>query len=116
MTISLGRDKKIVVKRERDVKKHSVKTIGTNERETFAYTITVRNTRKENINLVVQDQLPVSNDNSIVIEDKDTPDAELTETTGALKWTIQLGANESKKLSFGYTVKYPKGQTIENLR
>ncbi len=116
MTISLGRDKKIVVKRERDVKKHSVKTIGTNERETFAYTITVRNTRKENINLVVQDQLPVSNDNSIVIEDKDTPDAELTETTGALKWTMLLGANESKKLSFGYTVKYPKGQTIENLR
>ena len=116
MTISLGRDKKIVVKRERDVKKHSVKTIGTNERETFAYTITVRNTRKEPINLVVQDQLPVSNDASIVIEDKDTPDAELTETTGALKWTIQLGANESKKLTLGYTVKYPKGQTIENLR
>ena len=116
MTISLGRDKKIVVKRERDVKKHSVKTIGTNERETFAYTITIRNTRKENIHLVVQDQVPVSNDASIVIEDKDTPDAELTETTGALKWTIQLGANESKKLTLGYTVKYPKGQTIENLR
>ncbi len=64
MTISLGRDKKIVVKRERDIKLRSVKTIGSNIRETFAYTITVRNARKESINLIVQDQQPVSNDRS----------------------------------------------------
>ena len=116
MTISLGRDKKIVVKRERDVKLRSVKTIGTNIRETFAYTITVRNTRKENINLIIQDQQPVSNDKDIVIEDKNTSDAEYDETTGMMKWALSLNPNETKNISFGYTIKYPKGKTVANLK
>ena len=116
MDISLGRDKKIVVKRERDTKLRSVKTIGTNVRETFAYTITIRNTRKENVNLVVEDQQPVSNDKDIQIEDKETGGADYNETTGSMKWNLNLNANETKKISFGYTVKYPKGKTIANLR
>lgn len=116
MTISLGRDKKIVVKRERDVKLRSVKTIGSNVRETFAYTITVRNTRKEAINLIVQDQQPVSNDKDIVIEDKETGNAEYDETTGMMKWAISVSSNETKKIAFGYTIKYPKGKTVNGLR
>lgn len=116
MTLSLGRDKKVVVKRERDVKLRSVKTIGTNVRETFAFTITVRNTRKENINLVIQDQQPVSNDKDIVIEDKDLGNSEYDETTGMMKWTLSLNANETKNVRFGYTIKYPKGKTVTGLR
>ncbi len=113
MTLSLGRDKKIVVKRERDTKRRSVKTIGTNVRETFAYTISVRNTRKEPINLIIQDQLPVSNDKDIVIEDVEKENAESEETTGMLKWTLTLNSNETKKEQFGFTVKYPKGKTVQ---
>jgi len=116
MTLSLGRDKKVVVKRERDTKLRSVKTIGTNVRETFAYSVTVRNTRKEAINLTIQDQMPVSNDKDIVIEDKDTGGAEYDETTGMLKWNISIAPNEAKKTGFGYTLKYPKGKTIAGLR
>jgi uncharacterized protein (TIGR02231 family) len=116
MTLSLGRDKKIVVKRERDVKLRSVKTIGTNVRETFAYTILARNGRKENINLIIQDQLPVSNDKDIVIEDKETGNAEYDETTGLMKWTLSLSANETKQVGFGFTVKYPKGKVVTGLR
>ena len=116
MTISLGRDKKIVVKRERDVKLRSVKTIGTNVRETAAFNITIRNTRKEAVTLVVQDQIPVSNDKDIVIEDKDLANAEYDELTGAMKWTVTLAANETRKITFGYTVKYPKGKVVNGLR
>jgi uncharacterized protein (TIGR02231 family) len=116
MTISLGRDKKIVVKRERDTKLRSVKTIGTNVKETFAYSITVRNTRKQNINITVQDQMPVSNEASIVLEDKDNGGAEMDEMTGIMKWNIVVSPNEARKIGFGYTVKYPKGKTITDLR
>ena len=116
MTVSLGRDKKIVIRREQDKKLRSVRTIGTQVRETFAYTITVRNTRKDVINLVLQDQQPVSNDKDIVIEDRATDNAELDEATGIMKWPITLKPNESKSVPFGYTVKYPKGKQINNLR
>lgn len=116
LTVSLGRDKKIVVKRERDTKLRSVKTIGSNVRETYAYTISVRNTRKEAINLTVQDQMPVSNDKDIVLEDKDNGGAEVDELTGAMKWNVAVAPSETKKLGFGFTVKYPKGKIVSNLR
>ncbi len=115
MSISLGRDKKIVVKREQDKKLRSAKTIGSNVRETFAYNITVRNTRKETITIVLQDQQPVSNDKDIVIEDKETSGADYNETTGIMKWMVTLKPNESKTIPFGYTLKYPKGKRISGM-
>lgn len=116
LTFSLGRDKKIVVRREQDKKRRSVKSIGSNVRETFAYTISVRNTRKDAINLVLQDQQPISNDKDIVIEDQETNAADFDATTGIMKWTLSLKPNENQDIKFGYTVKYPKGKRIDNLR
>jgi len=116
MTLSLGRDKKIVVKRDQDTKLRSTKTIGTNVREAFAYTISVRNTRKENITLVVQDQQPVSTNSDITIEERETAGAEFDEKTGIMNWTIGVMPNETKKISFGYTVKYPKGKIVAGLK
>ena len=113
ISLSLGRDKKIVVRRERDKKLRSVKTIGSNVREEFAYNIIVRNTRKEAVTIVLQDQLPVSNDKDLVVEDKETAGADYNETTGMLKWPVTLKANETKTIRFGYTLKYPKGKTIQ---
>ncbi len=115
MTVSLGRDKKIVIKRVRNTKLRSVKTIGTNVRETFAYTLAVRNTRKEPINIAVQDQQPISNDKDIVIEDKDLGNSEYNEVTGIMTWNLTLAPNESRELNFAYTVKYPKGKTVTGL-
>ena len=116
LNISLGRDKKIVVRRERDTKLRSVKAIGSNVRETFAYTIMVRNNRKESINLTIQDQLPVSNDNNIVLENTDDGGAETEHNTGFMKWNLAVAPNEVKNLEFGFTVKYPKGKIVANLR
>ena len=116
MSISLGRDKKIVVKRERDKKLRSVRMIGTNVRETFAYNITVRNTRKEPVTIMVQDQQPVSNDKDIEIEEKETGESGYDETTGLMKWALTLQPNETKTVHFGYTLKYPKGKTLANAK
>jgi uncharacterized protein (TIGR02231 family) len=115
LTFSLGRDKKIVVRREQDKKLRSVRTVGSNVREAFAYTISVRNTRKDAINIVIQDQLPVSNDKDIVVEDKETGNSEYEETTGLMKWTLSMKPNENTNLKYGYTVKYPKGKKVAGL-
>ena len=114
--LSMGRDKKIVIRKERDKNLRSVKTIGSNIRETFAYNIVVRNTRKEPVTILLQDQQPVSNDKDIELEDKNTGGADYDETSGLMKWQLTLAPNETKKLTFGYTVKYPKGKTVLNLK
>jgi len=112
MHVSLGRDKKIVITRERDAKMRSTKTIGSNVRESFAYTISLRNTHKEPITIEIEDQIPVSTEQDIVIEDLETDKATVEETTGKLKWTLTIPGNETKKLQFGFTVKYPKGKKV----
>lgn len=112
MNLSLGRDKKIVVRRERDKELRSVKTIGTNVREEFVYKISVRNTRNKAVDIVVMDQLPISNDKDIEIGDKEYKGGDYNETTGAVTWKLQLKPNETKELVLSYAVKYPKGKQV----
>lgn len=112
MNLSLGRDKKIVVRRERDKELRSVKTIGTNVREAFVYKISVRNTRNKQVDIVVIDQVPISNDKDIEVSDRDYKGGDYNETTGAVTWKLQLKPNETRELVLGYSVKYPKGKQV----
>ncbi len=112
MNLSLGRDKRIVVRRECDKEMRTVKTIGSNVKKTFLYKISVRNTRNKPIEVTVMDQLPISNDKDIEITDRNYKDAEYNETTGAVTWKLQLKPNETRELTVGYTVKYPKGKQV----
>jgi len=114
-TFSLGRDKKIVVKRERDLKYRDVKFIGSNVNESFGYSITVHNTRKDKINLVVEDQQPVSNDKDIEVTDIETGGSTYDNKTGMMIWNVQLNPNETQTYHFGMTVRYPKGKTVDNM-
>lgn len=116
LQISLGRDKKILVKREQDLKKRNTRSSGTNVREQVAYTITVRNNRKYPIDLVMYDQFPVSNENGIEVEDKETSGGEENEYTGFVKWALTPQPGQSSTIKFGYTLKYPKDKTIVGLR
>lgn len=115
LNLSLGRDKKIIVRRENDKNYRSVKTIGSNIRRSFGYTIEVRNTKKENIDIVALEQFPISNDKDIIIEDKEANDAIINETTGGVQWNLSMKANELKTLKISYSVKYPKDKNISGL-
>jgi len=116
LNFSLGKDKKIIIKRELDKERRSVKMIGSNVRETVAYNISIRNTRKESVDIAVLDQIPVSNDKDIVIEDIEKDGGDYNESTGEVKWELSIKPGDTKKLHIGYTVKYPKGKTITGLR
>ncbi len=115
MNISLGRDKKVIIRREKDKDYRAAKTFGSNLRQSYAYTISVRNTRQEPIDLMLLDQFPVSNDKDIVIEETAAEDGNIDEMTGSIKWILNIKPSELKKLKLFYTVKYPKEKTINNL-
>jgi hypothetical protein len=114
LDISLGRDKKVIVKKERDKEYKSQKFIGNNKREAYIYTISVRNTKKVPVEVSIQDQLPVSNDKDIVVEDKEIDGGTIEETTGIVTWTIKVAPNETAKKKLGFTIKYPKDKTLLN--
>lgn len=115
LSFSLGRDKKIVVNRERIKKFSATHWIGSSKVQTFGYTITVHNGHSDTLSVEVFDQVPLSTDKDIQIEVLDKGSAALDPATGRLTWKIFLKAGETKKLTFSYSVKYPKDKVIQNL-
>ncbi len=115
LSVSLGRDKRIVVKREKVKDFTSRKAIGSNLRETSAYEISVRNTKQEPIRIVVEDQLPVSQNSQIEVTMIDAGGAAYNKEIGKLSWSWNLASNDSKKTTFKFEVKYPKDKQISGL-
>jgi TonB-dependent SusC/RagA subfamily outer membrane receptor len=115
LNLSLGRDKKISIKRERITDKSGTKFLSSYKEQTFTYDITVRNNKKEEINMLLKDQYPLSTDKEITVELLDKDGAKANEETGVLSWEIKLRPNETKKYRISYKVKYPKDKIIGNL-
>lgn len=112
LVLSLGRDKRIVNKREQIEDVNSRKSLGSNQREGRAYRISLRNTRQEPVSLTVYDQIPVSTDSRIEVALTDAGGAELNPETGKLTYRLTLQPGESRALTFRYEIKYPKGRTL----
>lgn len=113
LPLSLGRDKRIVVKREKINDKTSTSVVGARKREASSYAITVRNAKADAIRIVVEDQVPVSLNNQIEVSLFDLGGAHREENTGKLTWELQIKAGETKKVVYGFEVKFPKGKEVE---
>lgn len=112
LSVSLGRDKRIVVKREKVKDFTTRKAIGGNQRDSYAWELSVRNTKNESIKITVEDQIPVSSNSQIEVTTLDTGGARYTKETGKLIWDFELPASGSKKMVFKYEVKYPKDKIL----
>ena len=115
LNLSMGRDKKIAIKREKIADKSGTKFLSGYKEQTFTYDITVKNNKKEAIELLLKDQYPISTDKEITIELLDNGKAKVTTETGILTWDVKLGAGETKKFRISYKIKYPKDKFIDNL-
>jgi uncharacterized protein (TIGR02231 family) len=115
LAISLGRDKRIVVKREKLKDFSSRKLIGTNQRASYAFEISVRDTKTEPVKIIIEDQIPVTQNSKIEVTTLDTGMAKYNKGTGKLTWEINLQPSETKKMVFKYEIKYPKEETIAGL-
>jgi len=115
LSFSLGMDKKINIKRERNKELTTVKCINENNTQSFGYTITIHNLHTDSVKVMVYDQLPVSEDKDIVVEPGDLSNAKKEEGTGKLTWAVPMAGGETKKLTFSYTVKYPKNKVVQGL-
>lgn len=112
LDISLGRDKNIVVTRTK-LKEFSKKNlIGSSKKETRSFDIEIRNKKKQAVNIIVEDQFPLSTNKEIEIEQLEKSDAKINSDTGIMTWKFELKPAENKKLKMQYSVKYPKEQNI----
>ncbi|MEO0046387.1 MAG: hypothetical protein RL705_1578 [Bacteroidota bacterium] len=115
LNLSMGRDKKISIKREKVVDKSGTRFLSSKKEQTFTYDITIRNNKKEAAGMLLKDQYPLSPDKEIEIELTESSGAKVNTETGILTWDLKLQPNETKKVRISYKVKYPKDKIIDNL-
>lgn len=116
LNLSLGRDKRIAVKRSLVKELSSLKTSGKESKQVFTYEILVKNNKLTDVNLLLKDQFPLSTIKEVEVKLDDAGAAIINEETGVLTWKLDLKPGESKKVRFSYTVRYPKDKKIINLK
>lgn len=118
MSVTLGSDKRISVKREKLTDFSQVKILGSDTKVTLAYKITVKNNQNKAVKFTLKEQYPISSQKEIKVEllDKETTKPTYNkEDIGVVTWDFDLAAGESREFRIAYSVKYPKDKKI-NLR
>jgi len=114
MSLTLGSDKRVPVKREKLTDYSSTKIIGNDVKQEIAYQLTVRNNQNAPVTMTLKEQYPISTQNEIKVDLlKETTTWSSNNTdTGVITWEIELQPGEQKIFKIAYSVKYPKGKTI----
>jgi len=112
LSISLGRDKSIVIGREKIDEFSKRRTIGSNKIENREFKIIARNNKLQPIRLTLQDQVPVSVINDITVTATELSGGMLKEKTGKVIWELELEPRQQTELKLGYEVKYPKNEQV----
>lgn len=112
LTISLGRDKNIMIGREKVQQLSRSRTLGSNTIDTRSFKIVVRNKKGQPIRITLFDQLPVSVVSDITISATELSKAVLDDKTGQLTWELNLDAQQQREISFQYEVKYPRKEKV----
>ena len=112
LTVSIGRDEDILISREiqKDFSKRSV--IGANKKVLKSWAITIKNNKDTAIDLVLEDQFPISKVANIKVEQLESSGAEINKDDGKLSWELKLQPKEKKVLIVKYEVKYPKNRNL----
>lgn len=112
LTVSLGTDNSILVKREKRKDFTSKKIIGSNKTETYSFLITIRNNKSNSVKITLNDQIPVSSNSGITVEALELSSGKHNTQTGEIKWDLEIKPQESRQLVLTYSVKYPKDKTV----
>ena len=108
LSISLGQDPEVAIKRTQLRDYYSKKFLSRNAEEKVAYEIAVKNNKSVPITLHVLDQIPVSDNKDIEVSLKEDGAAQYSEKTGFMQWEMNLSPVEAKKWVYRYELKYPK--------
>lgn len=110
LLLSLGRDEKISVRREK--LKSVRKEQGGSVKENLGFEISVRNNKNEEVDITILDQIPVSKNKELEIKLLESSSAIFYKPYGSLRWRLKVKPNETLKVQFEYEVKYPKDRGV----
>ena len=90
----------------------SLQFIGGDRKELVGFKIGVRNKKEQEVEIIIEDQVPVPTNKEIEVDLLESDMAEYKKETGNLKWALKLSPGENRELDLRYEVKYPKYQEL----
>ena len=112
LSLSLGIDNDVIVKREQMKEFSQSKNLGSIIKESRAWKISVKNMKQYPINLIIEDQMPITQNNKIKVDNLETSEAKEDPETGQLEWRLNMKPSETKELILKYAVKYPANLNV----
>ena len=112
LSLSLGRDGNVLVTREKKKDYTSRHVIGSNQKLLIGYEISIRNKKAQPLTIVIEDQIPITNDKEISVDKIEASNAELDEETGLMTWKKKIDPGKTEMISMKYAVRFPKGSQM----
>lgn len=112
LKLALGRDNNVSAVRKQLKDKEKNKVIGDSKVVEAYFEINIRNAHPYSVDIVLEDQVPISKNDDIKVEDIDLGKAEKNTYTGILTWRTKIKAGSSEKFSFGYRIKHDKNRNV----
>jgi len=112
---ALGRDKNVIVKREQLKDFTEEKFLSSDVERFFGYELIVKNNRKNEINILIEDNMPISRQEDIQVELLSKGKAIYSKIDSKLKWELKLKTGSEYKDEYKFSVRYPKNKKIRNL-
>ena len=108
LNVSLGPDKNIHVKRKSIKSDQKDQMIAGKTKDTREWEIIVLNKKRSDINIRIEDQVPVSSNEEIEIEIDTISGGSVSEESGIVTWDFSIKTNKEKSFTLKYSVRYPK--------
>lgn len=112
LNLTVGRDRRVVVKREKLKDFSAVRFLGNYKKQTFTYQLTIKNNKKEKIDMILKDQYPLSTLKEVEVELLDFSGGQNNAELGVITWMTAVNPGETKTFRISYSVKYPKDKIV----
>lgn len=112
LKISMGRDKNVSIKRKKLKDFTTRQFIGSKKEEARAWTTSIKNNKNQIVDMIVLDQVPVSQLEEIEVAIQRMSGAMHNKERGEIKWEFSLEPTKKKELELRYSVKYPKSRRL----
>ncbi len=112
LNLSLGKDPNIVVRRTLLKNQCKERIVQDKKERSFAYSIEVRNLKSSEIDLTIQDQIPLTTNPDIIIEKTNLGKGTIDDKTGLIEWKFKLKPKENQSFEYDFKVRHSKDKIV----
>ncbi len=116
MEIFAGTDDGIKVKKKLISRETDKKLLSDRKKIDYSFEITVENFKNSEEEITVKERIPLSTHEDIKIKfDESNPEVSKADKMNNLEWKIKVSPSEKKKITYGFSIEFPRDMDVRKL-